>query len=488
MTNRDQRVEMLLGAALNDKALFAELVSRFRGEVFGRDEYDLAVRVLQGYYEEFGRVPSAGDLEVWADPKDLAKLPPMEELFRDPGVDPGTARRALYASYQKRATIALVADVENKIEARAFDVKETFAAMKEMVVRTSEPDRTFMMLTAENAASEYLAARDWRLSGTSPLCLKGITKAAAGGIAQRELLIFVAPPNRGKTTYLENEMHQGMLNGEKVLYLSMENEKESIISRLDDRILLMPKYEQRRRSDECAAWITKFHRMVPEPAIMYKAAGTYSVQDLDVWLEEQELKTGTRFDRVIVDYIDKFKKVKMSRTSDEWDDVRRLSDDLRALAIARDLRIITAAQTNRSGIVNREGGQTETVHEGMMAGGFGKFETADIVLGYSETPAEKLRGTGRVGVLKMRDSGGRGREFVVNMAPWIGLMTDRAEEVLPPEKQALLENPDRAYGDLKGLEVKGPGPKKGKGAPKVADVSGAGKSDGPAKSDGGVNI
>ena len=55
----------------------------------------------------------------------------------------------------------------------------------------------------------------------------------------------------------------------------------------------------------------------------------------------------------------------------------------------------------------------------------------------------------------MRESGGRGREFVVSMAPWIGLITDDAKSLFPPIKlEAALYNPDRAYGELPGLEVK----------------------------------
>lgn len=484
MNNRDQRFEMLLGALLNDRALFAEVVGRFSGEVFGRDEYDNFLKLLRRFLEEFHRVPTLGDLTAWADPDALRGLP-VPELFADPGVSSDTARSAFYGLWQKRATLGFVAKIEDRIEAKSFDVKEAYADMKSVIVKTAEPDRTFLTLTAENAASKYLAARDWRATGVSPLCLKQINRVAAGGVAMRELCIYMAPPNRGKTAILVNELYQGLLNGEKTLFLSMENEKESVVSRLSDRILLMPKGEQRVNSDLCAKWITKFFLMMPEPVIMYKAAGTYTIQDFDLWLEEQELKSGLRFERVIVDYIDKFKKT-TSRSTDDFEDTRRLADDLRAVAIARNLRIITAAQTNRSGIMTREGGNTERVNEGMLAGGFGKFETADIVLGLSETPAEKTRGTGRVGILKMREAGGRGLEFVVNLAPWIGLITDQADYILPPERKNLLENPDLKYGDLKGLEVKPP-KRGGKGAPKVADVSKKDES-GPAKSDSGISI
>lgn len=492
MVNRDSRSEMMLGGLLANHALFVEVVGRFEGRVFSREEYDSVFGLMRRYYKEFNRIPTAIDLSMLADRIDLDRLPPFGEFLADPEISAEVLRHSFYSLYQRSTVLQFVEDIEGRIEQKKMDVKEVFAAMKDVVVKSSEPDRTYIELSSKNIVAEYWGARDWRTEGASPLIFKGISKLAAGGISKRELLIFVAPPNRGKTTYLINEFYQGLLNGERVLMLSMENEKESIISRLADRILLMPRFEQRFSSDLCERWVERFFRCVPEPVIMYKAAGTYSVSDLDLWLEEYELKYGKRFDRVIVDYIDKFKKPKSGKSSDEWEDpMRRLSDDLRAVAIARDLRIITAAQTNRSGIVNREGTQTETVHEGMIGGAFSKFETADIVLAYSETPGEKQRGTGRVGVLKMRESGGRGREFVVTMAPWLGLITDTPNDLLPPDKQKLFDSPDRGFGELKGLAVKSPevkkpaGPRKG-GVPRVADLSGGGDK-GIVKSEG-VNI
>lgn len=482
MINRDPRVELLLGAIVQDKILFVEVMSRFSGRLFGRDEYDEMLAKMRTFYEEYRRPPVKSEFKVYCGK--VADDWPLEDIFLDTGLIGEVPRKKLYEIYQARETLKMIEDIENKIDGGKLDVRDIFLTMKQVVIKTSEPDRTYTEINRDNIVNEYELAKNYRVENTSALAFKNITRLSQGGIASRELLIFVAPPNRGKTTYLINEAYQGLLQGEKVLILSMENEKESIDGRLADRILLMPRHEQRVKEPFCKDWVRKFFCMVKPLDVMYKPAGTFTVQDLDLWLEEYEIKHGEKFDRVIVDYMDKMKKLKAFKNSDDWEDIRRIADDLRAVAIARNLKIITAAQTNRSGIVSKEGSATETVHEGMISGAFGKFETADIVLAYSETLAEKKRGTGRVGVLKVRETGGRGREVVVNMAPWIGLITDCAEEILPPDRRFLLENPDMKYGDLKGIEVKPPRMKRS-GAPRVADMGG--KADGPVKSDG-VNI
>lgn len=455
MTNRDGRVEILLAGLIHDKILFIEIVSRFDDRLFALDEYNLFFSWLKKFFAEFRRSPNLAEFSVFVDKKDLAKFDFLRDVFDDPKVQSDVLRRQLYDRYQSIQTLDFIESVEQKMESNSLSIKDTFQEMKKVVLRTSQPDKSYIDLTSAVAANTYESSRDFRVENTTPLAFKEISAIAQGGIAESETLIFVAPPNRGKTTYLINELFQGCMNGEKCLFLSMENEADTVLARLYTRILLMTKQQQRVDSDLCKKAVSKFFRMVPTPVIMYKPADTFSIPDLDLWLEEYELMTGIRFQRVIVDYMNKFKKAKASKGSDEWVDVRKLSDDFRALGIARKLKMITAAQTNRSGIMNREGIQTESVHEGMIAGGFGQFETADIVLAYSETPTDRQRGGGRVGILKMRESGGRGREFVVSMAPWIGLITDDAKSLFPPIKlEAALYNPDRAYGELPGLEVK----------------------------------
>jgi len=258
---------------------------------------------------------------------------------------------------------------------------------------------------------------------------------------------------------LINELHQGLMNNEKVLYVSMEEEKDSIIGRLSDRILLKTKKEQRTREKYCASRMKKFFKMTQQPVIIYRPANSFSIQDLELFIDEYELQHNMMFDRIIIDYMNKMKKPKIASGSAIGESERILSDELRSLAIAKNTRVITASQTNRSGITNKEGTSTESTSETMVQGGFGQYETADIVLGFSQTPAEKQRGVARIGILKSRSAGGRGREFVINMAPWIGLMTDVPEGIIHPDNIRVLGDPDRDAGELDGLKIKPPKPK-----------------------------
>jgi len=328
--------------------------------------------------------------------------------------DPVFLRGLFYKALQTQQTLELVDTIQDRIEEKSLDLPDIYNRMQDMVRSTMPEKSDFTELSTHNYWQEYKRALDFRATGVSELVFKHINRIT-GGLGLREILIFIAPPSRGKTTYLVNEFYAGLLQDEKVLYLSMENEKESIISRLSDRILLMTKAEQRRSPEFCQGFLQKFWNRVKVPVIMYRAASSYTVADLEMFIDEYELRTGERFDRIIVDYLNKFKKVKANQRSQDYDDIRKLTDDFRDMIIRRNTRGITAAQTNRSGIVNREGSLSESTNEAMIQGGFGQFETADMVLGYSETPAEHQRGEGRIAILKAREAGGRGRELVVHI-------------------------------------------------------------------------
>lgn len=447
---RDDKTELLLSALLHDSLLFFEIVNRIDREIFVENEYNNFMHDLRRFYKRFKKMPVTLDFKTFTS---VQNYPFAEFVFmHSPSLDREVARDAFYRRYQLQQTSQFLERTTDRIlQTSSVEVDDLYEDVRKTVLSTKKPTNDFVELTGENSVQQYTEARDFRITQTAPTIFSGVNYLLQGGVAPGELEIFIAASNRGKTLYLVNEVINSMLHGEKCLYLSMENKAPSIISRMCDRILLMDKFKQRLNQPFCEMFIRRFFNFVKPPVILYQPANSFSVDDLYVWIDEYQNKNEIKFDRICVDYLNKMRK-KKGRES--WDEERRLTDDLRALGIAKDARIITAAQTSRKGTsVGKEDG-ADSIDESMIQGGFGQFETADIVLGYSETPQEKQRGTGRIVVLKARESGGRGREFVVSTAPWVGLMTDHAEKLLTPTWMHILENPDMKVGQLSGLSTK----------------------------------
>jgi KaiC/GvpD/RAD55 family RecA-like ATPase len=457
--NRDDKAEGLLAALLQDEMLFLQITSHIDKEIFPLNDYNNFYQELRRYAKQYRKKPSWDDFSIFTDIRNyiFAKdvFEKKAEVKREVVID------SFYKNYQVQQSLGLMERTAQRLETSAFDIAEVFDDTRKVVFSTKVPKVTYTVLTRETIKDKYLLARDYRVENTAPLVFKSVNKLLHGGIALEELAIFMAASNRGKTLYLVNELWQGMQHDEKCLYLSMENQDNPIHSRLFDRMLLMTKETQRRDEKFCIRFLEHVVGMVTWPAIVYVPANSFTVEDLDYMIEDLCMQSGVKFDRIIVDYMNKFKKRKSGKNSESWEDDRRLTDDLRAMAIEKKVRIITAAQTNRSAMQ------------------IGK------VLGYSETPLEKQKGSGRIIILKVRESGGRGREFVVNTAPWVGLITDCVEELLPEDKRAILENPDIKVGQLPGLHMKKDKPE-GKGKrgkdPEVVDINK--RDDGPVTIDG----
>lgn len=450
MINRDYKVEQLIAGLLHTPLVFTEVMTRITGDVFAIQEYNNFLADTRKFYNKYKKLPSYHEATLYVNAKSNYTF--LSDIFHTkPELDSNYLRDKWFLNYQMHQTLGVFEAYASRIETSTeFSIDDVYTDIKAVTNKTKPLHTDHISLNVSNVVEAYKRARDFRISQTKPLAFKILNILLHGGIAVGELLIFIAPPNRGKTLYLVNELFTGLCCGDRVLYLTMENLQDSVLGRLFDRTLLTPKDTQRLTEHNCTHFLKKFMHRVQAPTILYQPANTFSVADLEAWIEQDFATTGLRYDRIIIDYMQKLKKPK---SKDTWDAERRLTDDLRALMLKLSTRGITAAQTSRVGTsIGKDGGPTE-IHEDMLQGGFGQFETADIVAGYSESPTDKQRGIGKVTILKARETGGRGRSFAVHTAPWIGLITDEPKRVLKETDQHLLINPDTIHSTIAGIEA-----------------------------------
>jgi hypothetical protein len=456
---RDYKLELILSGVVHNKALFCELASSIKEHIFdANNEYEQFWARLRKYYDEYKACPSVQEFLAYSD----LSFEFTNDIYGTygRGMDAEMVKNAFYKVYQHEKIRNFIFNTTDSVERGAYTADRLRTEVKDILLKTVPVKYEYKEL-GKNAVAYYKYARDFRLFGISPTSLDCLNRVAAGGQAIRESLLFMAPSSRGKTTFLVNELYQSLLNDEKVLYLSMEDEQENIFTRLTDRVLLMTRAEQRREEALACKYVDKFFRYVRSPIFMYKKPGTFSVEDLDLFVEDYELRTGITIDTIIVDYIDKFKKSHY-RDLQDVDKDRKCSDNFRAIGISRNKRVKTAVQTGR-GAIARQGMETEDSSEADMAGGFGKYETFDIVLGYHQTKKGMLKSQGDLSLLKVRQTGGRGNKYTITMAPWIGLMTDEPFKALPESKKNKLVNPFIKTEGFIGLTEKKGGGKKGEG-------------------------
>jgi hypothetical protein len=134
-----------------------------------------------------------------------------------------------------------------------------------------------------------------------------------------------------------------------------------------------------------------------------------NINDLRSHLKEYEIQRGYLPDAIIVDYLDlMYPSNKKVDPSDLFIKDKFVSEEVRGLAVEKNILCVTASQLNRSAI---DADEHEMSH---IAGGISKINTADNVITIKRlTKDEKYK----IKFIKTRSSSGVGKEIVMNYDP-----------------------------------------------------------------------
>lgn len=197
-----------------------------------------------------------------------------------------------------------------------------------------------------------------------------------GGFGRQELEIFAAASGGGKSVVLQNlavNFSKAGLNG---AYISLELASELVAVRIYGMLVNVAQTKVKTDVDETVAKIKveehtngalRIHRM-PESVT--------TVNDIESYIRELQIKTGLKLDYVCVDYLDLLTSDRCGPNdkSNAFVKDKFVSEELRALAMKMDLTVFTACQFNRSGVGEEKKSQSQ------IAGGISKIYTADNVI------------------------------------------------------------------------------------------------------------
>ena len=217
-----------------------------------------------------------------------------------------------------------------------------------------------------------------------------------GGVASGELLIILAPPSRGKTSYLCQIGADNAKRGKHVLHITLE----------------IPKMRVCRRYDSCLCHMSGREMMVkPDFVIEQRKQAGDRVNIVD-WSDREDAsprdiketvkllrKCGQRVDMVIVDYLALMMPNRAKRTSrqEQRHVLGQLGKDLRATGVALNVPMVTAWQ------VNREGSDIDTIDSKHISECFDMIMHSDIILALNQNNVERQGNRLRIGILKQRD-------------------------------------------------------------------------------------
>jgi archaellum biogenesis ATPase FlaH len=192
-----------------------------------------------------------------------------------------------------------------------------------------------------------------------------LNKVFGGGVPRKSLSIIMGQPGGGKSLALSHMSSRFFLEGYNVLYITLELAEERIGERIDANLfgvnvldipgIPLDTYKAKvQRIGEKAKGARLFIKEYPP--------GTISAAHLRSLMDELLLKQNFKADVVIVDYLNLMNssRYKASSGANSYTIVKAIAEELRGLAVEREIVMLTASQYNRAGVSNSDVDMTNT--------------------------------------------------------------------------------------------------------------------------------
>ena len=248
-------------------------------------------------------------------------------------------------------------------------------------------------------------------SGAISTGWKGIDHKLYGGLNRGEMTIFAGGSGAGKSLFLQNFAVNWALAGMNTVYISLELSEQLISMRLDSMVSGYGTKEIMRNMDDVDLKVRMKSKGAGRLRVKQMPNGV-NVNDIRVFLREYEISCGEKVDCLLVDYLDLMMPISAKVSgSDLFIKDKYVSEELRNLAVERDLLFVTASQLNRGAVE-----EIEFDHH-HIAGGISKIQTADNVVGIFTSNAMREKGRYQIQFMKTRSSSGVGTKVDLKFDP-----------------------------------------------------------------------
>ena len=383
--------KIYLEMMLNDAETFIRCQSIFDHELFDRKLQDSA-KFINDYVVEHNVLPTYEIVNAATNiklekPQDLREehydwlLQDFETFIRHKGL-----ARAIVAS----------ADMLEKGE---------YGPVEEVIKKAVQIGLTKDMGTDyfEDPRARLLRIKD--KNGQVSTGWKALDQKLFGGFNRGELNIFAGGSGAGKSLFLANLGLNWIQAGVNVLYLTLELSEELVGLRIDSMVSNIPTKEIFKQIDEVEMKVRVLGKKSGNYQIKYMPSGK-TANDIRSYMKEYEVKTGKKIDVLLIDYLDLLMPISRKISSENlFIKDKFVSEELRNLAVEKNVVLVTAAQLNRGSV-----DEVEFDHS-HISGGLSKIQTADNVLGIYTSRQMREAGRYQLQLMKTRSSSGVGMKI-----------------------------------------------------------------------------
>ena len=377
---------------------------------FLRDEYfsDPSERIIfhriNEFTQEYNSVPSQEALQI-----DLEKIKNLSEdeyskcvtiiknLNEPDPVDEQWLVDATEEFCQERAIYNAIMDSIGIIDGK--DKARTKGSIPEIL--SSALAVSFDSHIGHDFLEDYEQRFDFyhRVEERVPFDIEMLNTVSRGGLPRKSLNIILAGTGVGKTLAMCHFAASNLLLGKNVLYITMEMAEEKIAERIDanllnvaiDELSSIPVDSYQKKVDRVR------NKTTGKLIIKEFPTASAHVGHLRHLLNELHLMRSFVPDIIYIDYLNicLSSRIKSGANVNSYTYVKAIAEELRGLAVEKNLPIISATQTTRSGYSNSDPGLEDTSES------FGLPATADFMIALVST--EELQDLNQIMVKQLKN-------------------------------------------------------------------------------------
>jgi hypothetical protein len=175
--------------------------------------------------------------------------------------------------------------------------------------------------------------------------------------------------------------------------------------RLDSMTTGIPSRDVFKSIDDVEMKVKMIGKKSGKFQVKYMPSGK-TANDVRSYIKEYEIKTGTKVDCLLIDYLDLLMPASTKVSAENlFIKDKYVSEELRNLAMELNTVFVTAAQLNRGAVEEIEFDHSH------ISGGLSKIQTADNVFGIFTSRAMRERGRYQLQLMKTRNSSGVGQKI-----------------------------------------------------------------------------
>jgi len=235
-----------------------------------------------------------------------------------------------------------------------------------------------------------------------------VDRVSGGGYDTKSLIIYAGEQNIGKSIWLANDAANFVKMGHNVVFITAEMSAQKVLKRIGSNLLHIPMTDYDKNSgnrDYMKRRLEKVSRgLLPPGKLFVKEYPTSqgTIPDIESYLKDLEETTDHKVNVLVVDYINILANYRNPNTENTYMKIKQIAEDLRALAVKRDMLVISATQ------INRGAWDATEVRMENIAESAGLAHTADVMYALIQDSVMHAEREYWLKVLKIRDGQGKG--------------------------------------------------------------------------------